>query len=549
MLTAIEIKLSQQSGILANPILNDGISYLVGAKQLFYKLGQGWFQNPSPLLELFGNRYPLWTTLLLLSQTIFGEGEWQSYAVRFWPSFLFLLLMLWVVRRRSNASIAWAVVLITGLLPIISTSLRAMAYYFFSPAEMVLFGKVPLAWYIADLRPNVFCFVLLLWAIVVLVEQVHCLNRNVLLVSGTFTGLALLGKATYLPMITLMMGLTLLYVGWVNRKQLRSTVLTCCWGLLPFLALTLPWAMIGGFGLTIRYIYWNAIVNAPVWATANPTFLTESTYYWNLFPKWFGLEGWLILVLGLLSFGIVGLKLKRVDHRLTAYLGLAVAYYIFVSISQVKDYFSGSLYYLLMWLFCWLAMLPILVWVSHHSKILPLGFAGLYLVIVLSRGFYASLHWPLEYQVGQQNRAVIQQIGKDLATFTPEDCFVPSDASNSSNIRYYTINKDGSNRGKPLQIMVWIMGTSAPSEPEINEFFNTYVNQCRAVFVHESSLEEAAHYVSMPLLVMPFYQALQKWISRPGSPYQPGPVYSFLFNTCEHRNCTAHRLNIRLYTK
>ncbi|UBF24122.1 hypothetical protein K9N68_20640 [Kovacikia minuta CCNUW1] len=550
-LTALEIKLSQQTGILANPIPNDGISYFLETKQLFYRLGQGWFQQPSPLVELIGNRYPLWTTLMLLSQAIFGEGEWQCYSIHFWPTFFLLLLLLWVIRSRSNAYIAWTCVMITGLLPIVSTSLRAAAkYYFSSPVEITRFGRYVIDWYLTDARPNVFCTVLLLWAVVILVEHVRCLNRNLLLLVGTFAALSLLAKATYLPMIIIMMGLTLLYVGWVNRNQLRSTILTCCWGLLPFLILTLPWAIAGGLRFTIDYIYWNAIVNGSAWAKANRTFLSESIYYWNLFPKWFGPEGWLVLILGVLSFGILGAKLKRVDDRLLAYLGLAAIQYGFVSASQVKDYFSGNLYYLLLWIFCWIAISPVLLWVSRGFKALPLVFVGLYLVLVLSRGIYASLNWFPEYQVGLQNYTMIQQIGKDLkGMLTPEDCFVPSDASNATNIQYYTIHEQGEYAGRNPRLTAWVLSKDIPSEAEINSFLEKHVSQCKAILVHEGQLEEAARFFALRTQVMPFYQIVQQWVKRPDSPYKPGPLYTFAFNDCQKRTCESKTIQIRLYQK
>ncbi|UBF24121.1 hypothetical protein K9N68_20635 [Kovacikia minuta CCNUW1] len=551
LLTAIEIQLSQQAGILGNPIPYDGVAYVLEAKQLYYRFGRGWFRTPSPLIDLFGNRYPVWTALMMLSQILFGEGEWQCYSVHFWSTFLLLLLMLWVVRSRSNGYLAWTIVIITGLLPIASTSLRAATLYYFKPPQgTIRYGITNLEWYAADLRPNILCFVLLLWAIVLLVERVRSLNRSILLIAGTFTALAVLTKATYLPIVVMMIGLTLVYVGWVNRKRLRSTVLTCGWGLLSFLVLTVPWMMIGGFGTTIGYIYWNAIVNGSVWATTNPTFLTETTHYWKKFPFFMGPEGWFVLTAGLLSFAVVWVKSKRVDDRLLAYLGLAIVYYAFVAANQVKDHFSGNLYYLLLWLFCWLAMLPILLWATQRFRPLPLLLAGLYLVITLSRGLYVSLNWPPQYQVGQQNHAVIQQMGEDLfALLTPDDCFVPADTSNVSNIQYYAVGKRRQNRGRVPNMVAWPLNPTPPSQAEVNKFIQASVSQCKAIFTYEIPLEEAARYFAIQPQVMPFYQAVNQWVKGDRSGYQAGPLYSFRFNYCKDRSCKSEEIPVRLYRK
>src|SRR5262249_38601692 len=82
--TTLESDFSRGLGLLASPPYQDGIGYVIMAKSFFYRLGH---EPLHVLAEMAGGRAPLWEALLVFTFAVLGEGEWQAYAVRFWPTF------------------------------------------------------------------------------------------------------------------------------------------------------------------------------------------------------------------------------------------------------------------------------------------------------------------------------------------------------------------------------------------------------------------------------------------------------------------------------
>lgn len=485
--------------------------------------------------------------LLLLSQAVFGVGEWQTYTIRFWIAFLLLLLMFWIVRRRGGNKLGWAAVLFTAMLPILSVSLRAIIFHTLSghvPNDL-LFGSVDERFYLADQRPNIFCYVLLLWALVPVIEKGRQLTRTIWLWAGTFLGLAILAKATYVPMILMMSGLTYGYLLLVNRKQIRSTILTSFWVVLPFLLMT-PWLLLGGLSNTISYIYFSVFVEKAVWSNPNPTFASEFGHYWRLFSIYMEFEGWLFLGIGFLSFGIAWFKLRRVDDRLLAYLGLATIYYLFVATSSVKDGFSGTLYYLLLWIFSWLALVPVFLWLSQRYKPLPLLVAGTYFtaMIIGASCMYLS-YWLPEYrEAGRQNRVSIAQVGADLQQMlTSKECYMISDDSNDGSMRYYMLNKQGL-----LPLQSYLSGLiSVPNDSVINDFIKNKMTQCKVILSFDEPVSTLQSYFSIHRFNAPVYEAIQTWLRQSNNPYRPVKAYPLVYDRYSNGVRDHRTLTLRLY--
>src|SRR5260370_5199914 len=88
---ATDIYFSSKIGLLAYPPYEDGVAYMFEAKNAFLQLGS-WRLHPIHFTNMMiGNRYPIWQGLMVLNFMLFGQGEWQAYAVRFWPTFVILL--------------------------------------------------------------------------------------------------------------------------------------------------------------------------------------------------------------------------------------------------------------------------------------------------------------------------------------------------------------------------------------------------------------------------------------------------------------------------
>jgi len=271
--TATDIYFSRKIGLLAFPPYYDGIQYMLDAKNAFLHLGL-WKVHPVTFASVtFGNRYPVWQGLMVLNFALFGEGEWQSYAARFWPTFMICLAVFWVVRCRIGAGGAWAAAILTSMLPTVSVNLQAAA----TGHHNVSHG------YLSDLRPDLLFAAFLLCAVVLLVERAHALDETTALLSGACAALAILTKSSALGALLLAWCVAAGYVFVLNRRNLKHVLQMADWALLIFIVLLLPWALAGGLAMTLNYIRNVLTVELPLYSNPHATLKSELTYYWTLF--------------------------------------------------------------------------------------------------------------------------------------------------------------------------------------------------------------------------------------------------------------------------
>lgn len=515
VVTAVDIYLSTQLGLLSYPPNYDGISYVVGAKSHFYHLLR-WLLHPRWLVHAAGlSRVTLWQALMVLSFLVLGEGEWQAFTARFWPAFLLLLLVVWVVRRRGGSRAAWVAVVFTSLLPTISVGLRSSAWEYFT--KRANFGW---EWYLADLRPDLLFAVLLLWTVVPLVEHVRTLDARTLLVSGSCAGLAVLAKPSASPMLLLAWGLAAAYVVLVNRRRPSFRISACLWALLPFGILVFPWAFAGGARLVAGYLYSGLTAQRVLYANPHATFLSEALYYWKLFPYHMGrVEGWAILAGGLgLYIASLCKRTARRDIRMLAYLGLSAALYGLVSATPNKNYFVGLPYYLLLWVFAWAVLGPILGAWTNRSRVgawILVCVSCIYGGAMVAGGVYAVRNWPAEQRrAGPEDREVTRRIAKDLrAVLTDDDTFmwVPAYGYPGA-LQYYMMDTNGE-----FPQAIWC---ERPPFPPPDQTIRQYVSRMKAILVYKEDPTQVARFHYSPAVTWPYLRAIAEWVKRPGSSHR-----------------------------
>ncbi len=515
LIITVDIYFSRQLGLLAYPPFYDGIGYVLVAKSSFYALQGGALEWLSEVLfGGFSAFVPLWQGLMLLSFLLLGEGEWQAYTVRFWPTMLLLLLVFWVVRRRGCATVAWVAVLCTALLPTISVGLRSSGWEYFTGKSV--YGW---EWYLADLRPDLLFAVLLLWSVVPIIECAHELNECTWIVSGASAAMAVLVKSSTTPMLLLAGGLTITCVLIVNRHRLLATMVTAAWGIVPLAILLTPWILVGGGRAAVGYLTHLLTAGLPLWSDPNATFFSEAKYYWQIFPYHIGhWESWLLLGVGLTLWAAGTLKKRERDYRLLIYLLLAGVLYGLVSVTPAKNYFVGLPYYLLLWLFSWAALAPFLTVFGQRGRVARtclVLFPTLYGSLVVAAAFYALHHWPAEKQVGPlENRDVTQQIAGDLRRLlTNEDVFVwvPTHGYPAA-LEYYMMDNEGR---FPQAVNV-----DPTTSPPIPQFLLERVSQCKALLVYAEDIEEVAKVFHVAPLSYPYWRAISEWVKRPESSHR-----------------------------
>ena len=229
--TASDMYFLSQLGLLANVPLSDGVAYMLRARQ------PAEMQAPSvadlgrcpliftersipisPLLTLpvavMSAHAPLWDALLRLTYTVLGQGEWQSYTVRFWPTALLLGVVFVEVRRHSTTLIAWLATLVTAMLPTLSVGMRAAGYDYFVSGQ-VDFGR---EWFLADLRPDTSAAIMLTVSVAVILGWLRQPSTWRAVAVGVALGLTVLVKPT-VSSITAVAVAALVVFGWLRYRH------------------------------------------------------------------------------------------------------------------------------------------------------------------------------------------------------------------------------------------------------------------------------------------------------------------------------------------
>lgn len=557
LLTAIDLPFSSRMGLLSVPPAQDGLTYMIFGKSFFYRLhgfDWSWFRGDlaqSPLGGIIAGGYnaiPLWYWLMLVSFLLLGEGEWQCYTIRFWPIFLLLLLVWWLVRRRSTVGIAAMSVFLTALLPIVSVGLR------YSGKDWLTGDYTRLGWSLTDLRPDMLFAVLLLWTIAPLVEQAAALNRSALLLAGTFAALTLLTKGSTFPILVLALGLALGYVLLVNRKRPIATAKTVLWGLLPFTVIIAPYTLAGGFQLIWNYIFSTAVgADRTLYVNPDHSLLTDIDYYWLNLPFHLGLEGVLLLILGLSLFVLRAIVSKSVDGRSLVYLLLGLTLISLLSLTPGKNYFVGIVAYLPLWVFAWTVLAPVasnLLVRQHQHRSTTYALVAYGLIILLT-GLFAFQNWPSQFRAaGATSRATMQQVGQDLRPLLPEpnDCFVQADYYLFSfSALYYLLGPNITWRGAVV---------GAVDLPSVEAFVREQVPQCKAVLVFEQDVGEIHKLLGLRLLKFypeateDFFRVTKRYVQAPGSGFKLFKTYPFALNSSMALDDPLPRtLDLKMYVR
>ena len=520
VVTATDIYFSRKIGLLAFPPYYDGVQYMLDAKNAFLHLGL-WKVHPITFANItFGNRYPVWQGLMVLNFVLFGEGEWQSYAARFWPTFVISLAVFWVVRRRIGAGGAWAAAILTSMLPTVSVNLQAAA----AGHHNVSHG------YLSDLRPDLLFAAFLLCAVVLLVERAHALDETTAVLSGACAALAVLTKSSALGALLLAWCLAAGYVFTLNRRNLKHVLQMADWALLSFIILLLPWALAGGLAMTLGYIRNVLTVELPLYSNPHATLKSELTYYWTLFSPHMGTLGLVLLFTGAAAFLFLFIRRKQRSGSigpLFCYMVIGICLYALVSTSLAKNYFLALPCYLVLWVFSLgsmaVAISALPAWKTTFSWIFVLA-SLVYAGLIGIQG-YRNLHqWSRqELQEGPYNQIVMRQIAYDLSKIlSHQDSFMwtPEYGSPSTFLYYMPQRQDE---------LPEVVGLDAMASPPPEQYGQECIEPAKAVLLLRGDIEKfnALGMGAVSPLNYPYFRAAAAWVRRPGSTHHLLRTYHF----------------------
>jgi len=533
LVTAVDIYFSRRVGSLAYPPYYDGVGYLFDAKKAFVQLGL-WKLNPAAFANVFfGNRYPLWQGLMVLNFRLFGVGEWQAYAVRFWPTFLVLMSIFWIVRRRKGACAGYAAALFTALLPTLCLNLRSAA----------LGHEVSYHGYLADLRPDILFAAFVMLAVVFMIEHAQSFDEWTSLLAGSAAAFAMLTKSTAISAVVLACGSAALYVLWVNRKKPLSTLSTMLWALLAMAILLMPWILAGGIEMTVTYVKLVFTDQLARYSNPHATFQSEITHYWTWLVQHMGPE---TVVLAILSPVFLLLSRKNKGslpspiHQQIAYFVIAASLYVLVSATPAKNFFLGLPCYLVLWIYCWASFtsVPLSKFLNQRVAWGLLSLAVLTVSIVGIRGMQNLRSWQgHEFEEGRQDRAVMQQVALDLRqVLSNHDSFVTMAAYGSpSALLFYMPDEQGEFPHS------WVVnGTNAPPVPE---YLQRLVEPAKAVLIYAGGNDRTSFKAYVEDVDYPYYRAIAAWVQRPGSSFRLVKSYNF------YRERGGSNAALQLYVK
>jgi hypothetical protein len=530
---ATDIYYSQKIGLLAYPPYYDGVHYMFEAKYAFLHLGM-WKQHPVTFgYMILGNRYPIWKALMIMNFRLFGVGEWQSYAVRFWPTLVILMTAFWVVRRRTGLPAACTAALFTALLPTLSLNFRSAA------VGHPVFPRG----YLADLRPDILFAAFVTLSVVLMIEHAHTFDEWTALLSGISGALAVLTKSTAIPAVVLACGMASVYVLFINRRNLRKTLQIMLWALLAFTILLMPW-LPGGLETTIAYVREILTTQLPRYSNAHPTIRSELTYNWFWLVEHMG---WVTVVFAtassiflFLSY-LKGKAEKSSIHDQLTYFIIAAALYGLVSATLMKNYFVGLPCYLILWIYCWVSLTSLMTTLKSAKSDFTWGLLSLAIMIVGVTGIKGVRNinaWKgHEFEEGQQDRAALQQIAMDLRhVLSNNQSFISMPAYGSpATLLFYMPDRQGE-----FPQATFVNGTNGPP---IQEFIRQAVEPAKAVLVYSNGNRDSSFKGWAAVDDFPYYRAVAAWVQRPGSSYHLVKTYDL------YPDRPSHKAVVELYVQ
>ena len=529
---SVDLMVSGRFGLLAYPPLQDGLTYMAGAKSLFYTVSHG-LREPAHLTTVGQNwallHAPVWVVLMATGYVALGEGEWQSHMVRVWPVFLFLALVYWVVRRRWTSGAAWCAVALTVAMPVVLPALSACARGSSGIADVW-------TWTLGDLRPDFLAAVLVAWAVALLLENYESASTWGYIGSGLALGVACLTKPSVAPVLMITWTVAWFYFLILTRRRPAAAVRGGAVSLLACLAALGPYLAWGGFAHIKLYLFKQVAAHQHFftvsrWPSAQYSALSpEFTYYGFWFMNHTGALGPL-LVAGILIVFLIALSMRRpVDRMLPGYAAVAVCWYLLVSATPAKNPFLGLPSYVILWA----ASLGALAHGIRHSSSWRSAAVGGVAVCAVALWIPAqAVSFVVRHRDDPPPRvtaqkSVLKQVARDLsAHIKPGDFFIGGDWYNySAKLSYYSI--DG--RGGQMYAEVWPIELGAE---DIDDYITRRVATRAVAIVWKEDIARVSDIVGFWLALpesFEYYRVLNRWLNREGSPYRLVREYDLPFS-------------------
>ena len=531
---SIDTWLAQLVGIIRDGLPYDGIGYAIVAKASYLSikhLGLGALlseRGKQPLVYLLSFA-PWWRLLMVLHFFLFGSGLWQVYSVRFWQTFGFLFLTLWLGRRHGDKGFALFMAAAGIMLPTISPNMVAVLARAISGSSS---NNVYNTVYAADLRPDMLYSVLLVTALVLLVESARNPRPLVMAIDGFIFGAAVLVKSSTLTLAVATWMLALGYLGiWQLRDRRHLAQLYSFAGGAFFLTI-LPWEFAGGFHAAIYYLKNSTLGDSWVfqYGFLHQSVMQNLEYYWDWFRNHMGLATGLPLMV----FGILHLLRPRLLTgtsswpQLAAYTSFAIFLYAIPTILTVKNYFLGLPAYLIAWVL--LIILTAGIWRRIRMALsVPVSVPANMSLILLCCTFVftvrvAEASVPAE---DRHNLTLVQDIAHDVRRMlTNDDKYVTyTSADFPAIIQFFILDDEGNGPAFEPSVDWGYLFVHDPGAKE--HFVSATLKRARAILMFKDNIQDASRVIYIPRGFVAVLQLIRDYLADPANRVCPYKQYSF----------------------
>ena len=502
---SIDAYYSAQEGWLARPADYDGVGYMFLAQAPYHMIQELHLRTA---LHQLNDHAPLWTAVLTAHYLVLGEGTWQTFVARFWPTALLLILVYWIVRNRAPRPLAIAAVGLTALIPMISAGVRSSSWEFLS-------GRADYNndWGLDDLLPDFFTIVLILWSVALLAEHNRTLRRSTYLFSAAFMATAVLMKPSS-GLIALVVWGAALTATWFWNHRTRGVGRMTVEAVGFLVLLLLPWAWLGhGVAMVVTYYYDVAVTFRGAYA-ADLSPLESASYYLVRIPAQLGQVESLPVILGSLYLAVALLR-GQLSRAEWLYSGLVVAFYGAYTVTSNKNPHVGQWFTLALWIFflAGASRLASSRWPGVTARVSPrvLAAVGVYALIAYALGALALLNWPSnESRAYAQELAVTTGVAHELSRHVSIDqCFTYAPGPGwPASLRLFMTNSDG----------VAPRSNSIDVDPAwTTDEYIASASKCTAVVVYREDMTNVGQVFFCPPVRQHYLQALSNWVRSPGS--------------------------------
>jgi hypothetical protein len=514
----------------AQSLAYDGLGYATHARLKYVQLGT-LFHAPERYVGGFLNYIaPLWSAFFVLTYGLVGVGEVQTYVVWFWPVFLLLLLVVWLVRVIADRTAAVLLAAMTAILPLSSPSL-ALAIDYELGRDWIGYMQANLA----DVRPDPLAHAFMAWSVVPLLLHGREAKWTTFAATAVAAAASVLTKGTTGPLAIGCWVIASLYTAWLQRDRWRRVAGAIVFSGVVLVLLLTPWMAAGGLRQVLNYIR-----DAYLWKPFYQQSATEAGLhhfgFWELLSAIGLFLPW--PVVGLMAAVIApvivsGGQRDSRSRRLLLGVGLVTAGILFVLwVQSLRNFFISLPLVYMMWLA--FVISAAVLWqrygIRPFVRIVTSVFVILGVSAAASTGLAGAVSWPQDdLDRLLRGRQLIREIAGHIRVhITNRDTFAGLVlASGWPMILQFHMTEGAAGYPAALRISPLDGPAIAETHQARQRFIDDLESKAKLIITFKDPPSALYQKARMSDFFLPHFNALYEYLNSDRSRYRPVREYVF----------------------